>query len=242
MRKVIENMDYSKINGLSKNAGIAGFMYLMFIITTILADILGNIGFGDVTTIANTIISNNFQFQLSFIFSLFSAVFFLLAAWFLYKLLKHVNENIALLFLLLNLGGVIIQCISTLNLISAMTVLSGANYLQTIPANQLQAQAMLFIEIYKNGFNMAQIFYGAWVLPLGYLIFKSRFFPKILGILLMTDCFAILTYFLQFFLFPEYTLISYPCYVISAISEFLLTFWLLFKGYKSNNTLKTEIN
>ncbi|MCL2116153.1 MAG: DUF4386 domain-containing protein, partial [Methanobrevibacter sp.] len=214
MQKGIEKRNYSKINGLSKNARIAGFMYLIFIITTIFADLFGNIGFGDAATIVNTIVSNSFLFQIGFISNLFTAVFFFLAAWFLYRILKPVNKNIALLFLLLNLSGVITQCIATLNLISAMTVLSGANYLQAIATDQIQAQAMLFIEIYKNGFNIAQIFYGAWVFPLGYLIFKSRFFPKILGILLMIDCFAILTYFLQFFIFPEYTLIAYPCYVI----------------------------
>ena len=233
MSKTIEDRNILKINGLSKNARIAGLMYLIFIITSILADLLGHIGFGDVTAIANTIVTNIFQFQLGFIISLFSAIFFFLAAWFLYKVLKTVNKNVALLFLLLNLGGVIIHCISTLNLISAMVILNGTSYLQVIPVDQLQAQGMLFIEIYKNGFNISQIFYGAWVFPLGYLIYKSGFLPKILGILLMIDCFAILTYFLQFILLPDYSLIAYPSYAISAISEFSLTFWLLFKGVKN---------
>jgi len=236
-----KDMNILKISGLKKNARIAGLMYLIFIISSILADLLGHIGFGDFTTIINVILTNNFQFQLGFISSLFSALIFFIAAWFLYKVLKPVNKNIALLFLLLNLGGVIIQCISTLNLISAMVVLNGASYLQGISTNQLHAQAMLFIEIYKNGFNLAQIFYGAWTFPLGYLIYKSGFFPKILGILLIIDCFAILTYFLQFFILPDYNIIAYPCYAISAISEFSLTFYLIFKGVKSDDIFKTEI-
>ena len=61
---------------------------------------------------------------------------------------------------------------------------------------------MLYIDLYKNGYLIAQVFYGAWVLPLGYLVFKSGFLPRFLGILLMIDCFAILTWFIQFFLFP----------------------------------------
>ena len=168
----------------------------------------------------------SYWFRIGFVFGLFSALFFLLTAWALYVLLKTVNKNIALLFVLLNVCGVAVQSLSILNLIASMTIL-----------NENQVQAALFIELYKNGFNIAQIFYGAWVFPLGYLIYKSKIIPKILGIFLMVDCFAILIYFLQFFLLPDLKIIAYPCYVISAISEFSLTFWLLIKGVKNNGII-----
>src|SRR3990170_8805951 len=114
------------------------------------------------------------------------AVFFLLAAWALYVLLKPVNKNLALLFLLLNLSGVAVECINTLNLFAALQVLSGANYLNVFQTGQLQAMAMTFLNSYTNGFMIAQIFFGTWLLPLGYLVYKSRFLPKqLLGILLI---------------------------------------------------------
>jgi hypothetical protein len=69
-------------------------------------------------------------------------------------------------------------------------------------------------------------------LPLGYLVYKSGFLPKFLGILLMIDCFAILIWFFQFFLLPGLEVISYPGLAISAIAEFSLTLWLLIKGVK----------
>jgi hypothetical protein len=206
-----------------KIAKFAGLLYLVFILSSVFADLFGHIGFGDTETIINTILSNEFLFRIGFIIGLFSALFFLLTAWALYILLKPVNKNIAFLFILLNLCGVIIQCLSILNLIGGMMVLQ-----------ENQWQAILFIQLYKNGFNIAQIFYGAWVFPLGYLIYKSEFIPKIFGIFLMIDCFAILIYFLQFFLFSNYIIIAYICYSISAISEFSLTFWLLIKGIKNN--------
>jgi hypothetical protein len=221
--------------GNERAARIAGLLYLMFIIVSILADIFSHIGFGDAESILNSMITHNRLFRVGFIFGMFAALFFLFAAWFLYVILKTVNKNIALLFVLLNLGGVIIQCLSTLNLIAGMTVLSGADYLQMMQPEQLQAQAMLFINLYKDGFNIAQIFYGAWTFPLGYLIFKSGFIPKILGIFLMIDCFAILIYFLQHILLPDYTAIATPCYIISAISEFSITLWLLIKGVSNKN-------
>lgn len=165
-------------------------------------------------------------------------MFFLSAAWALYVLLKPVNKNIALLFVLLNLGGVAVQCFSMLNLFAGLTLLGGADYLKIFQADQLQAQAMLFINFYKNGFIMAQIFYGAWVFPLGYLVFKSGFLPRILGVFLMVDCFAILIWFFQYFLFPGCGIISYPCWVISAIAEFSLTLWLLIKGVKERQEVR----
>ena len=98
--------------------------------------------------------------------------------------------------------------------------------------DQLQAQAMLFINLYKNGYIIAQIPYGIWLFPLGYLVFKSGFLPKILGILLIVDCFGLLISVLQYFLLPGYEVISYPCMVVSFIAELSLTLWLLIKGVK----------
>jgi hypothetical protein len=207
-------------------ARIGGFLYLSFIMASIFSELFGKIGFGDSQTIINRILSNEFFFRIGFVLGLFSALFFLLTAWLLYMFLKPVNKNIALLFLLLNICGVSIHSLSILNLIAGMIILQ-----------ENLTQAILFIDLYKNGFNISQIFYGAWVFPLGYLIYKSKFIPKILGIFLMIDCFAILTYFLQFFLFPEYKIIAYICYAISAISEFSLTFWLIIKGVNNSKQI-----
>ena len=125
-----------------------------------------------------------------------------------------------------------VECVNTLNLFSALLLLSGADYLSVIPAAQLQAQALLYIDLYTNGFMIAQIFYGAWLLPLGYLVYRSGFLPRSLGILLIIDFVAVLIWFLQFFLLPGLDVISYPGLVVSFIAEFSLTLWLLVKGVK----------
>jgi hypothetical protein len=80
---------------------------------------------------------------------------------------------------------------------------------------------------------MAQIPYGAWLFPLGYLVFKSGFLPKTLGFLLIADGFGLLIYIFQYFLLPGYEIISYPCFVVSFIAELSLTLWLLIKGVKA---------
>jgi hypothetical protein len=226
----------------NKTARIAGFMYLLYIISSIIADKIGHIGFGNAAVIVNTMTAHESLFRISFVIGLFSVVFFLLAAWALYAVLKPVNKNMALLFLLLNLGGFVIWCSSMLNLFASVLILSGADYLKVFPADQLHALAMLFTNLYKNGTIIAQVPYGLWVLPLGYLIFKSGFLPKALGILLMIDFVSILIWFFQFFLLPDYPIIAYPCYVVSFLAEFGLTLWLLIKGVNVEKWEKVRLN
>jgi hypothetical protein len=213
---------------------MAGFLYLMMIVTLIFSSVVRSklIVFGDATATANTIMASEWLFRIGFVSELLSAVFFLLAAWALYVLLKLVNKYLAFLFVLLNLGGVAIQCMNTLNLFVALLLLSGADYLKVFQANQLQALAMIFLNVYKNGFMIAQVFYGAWLFPLGYLVFKSGFLPRILGIMLIIDGFGVLIWFFQFFLFPGYEGITYPGLVASFIAEFSLSLWLLIMGVK----------
>jgi len=211
---------------------MAGFLYFMYIVTSIISNLFGRFVSVDAPATVNNIMAHESQSRIGFVISLFSVVFFLLAAWALYVLLKPVNKNIALLFLLLNLGGFAIWCFSMLNLFASLLLLSGADYLKVFQPDQLQALAMFFVNLFKNGAVTAQILYGIWLFPLGYLVFKSGFLPKILGILLIVDCFGLLIYVFQRFLLPGYEVISYPCMVVSFIAELSLTLWLLIKGVK----------
>jgi hypothetical protein len=224
------------MSSVNKTARIAGLLYLIYVIASIIADLLGHFVFADAPATVNNIIDHESLFRAGVVISLFSYVFFLLAAWYLYVLLKTVNQNTALLFLLLNLGGFAILVYSHLNLFSALTLLSGVDYLKVLQPDQLQAQAMLYINLYKTGSTIAQIPFGVWLLPLGYLVFKSGFLPKILGILLIADCFGLLIYVCQRFLLPDYTVIAYPCWALGFMAEVSLTLWLLIKGVKDQKT------
>ena len=213
---------------------MAGVFYLIFILTTVLASYIRStiIVSGDAAATANNIMGSELFFRIGFVTELVSAVFFLLAAWALYVLLKPVNKNLALLFLLLNLGGVAVECINALNLFAAIQLLSGANYLNVFQTGQLQAMAMSYLNLYTSGFIIAQIFFSAWLLPLGYLVYKSRFLPKFLGLLLILDFFGNMSWFLQGFLLPDYKILAYPGNAISLIAEISLTAWLLIMAVK----------
>jgi hypothetical protein len=224
------------MNTNKKTARIAGLIYLIYIVVSIFANVLGRsklIILGDAATTARNIIASAMQFRIGFVLDLVSAVLFLLTAWALYVLLKPVNKNLALLFLLLNLGGVAVHCFSDLFLIASQLILSGADYLKAFQADQLQALAMLSLNIYKNGFSgIAQIFFSAWLFPLGYLVYKSGTLPRFLGIIVMVECFAWLMFPVQFFFFPRNVVLPYVSSVAGFIGEFSLMLWLLIMGAK----------
>ncbi len=232
------------MNAIQKTARMAGLLYLIYIVTTIVADVFGRsklIVFGDAAATAQNIMASEWQFRIGITGDLVSAIFFLLAAWALYVLLKSVNKDLALLFLLLNLGGVAVYSINLLNQFAALLLLSGADYLKVFQADQLQALAMFFLNLKTNGYWISQIFFGAWLFPLGYLVFKSGFLPRILGIVMMIHCVGWLMTFLQFFLFPGFGVIIYLTYPLGFISEFGLTLWLLIMGAKDQKPALVEV-
>jgi hypothetical protein len=211
-------------------ARVAGGFYIAFVLASVLAGLLGHIGMGGVDQVYQAIATDVGSFRLALVVALISAFLFLMAAWSLYVLLRRVNEQLALLFLLLNAIGVAIQCASMFPLISALLLGDDASRMQAYSAAQLEGLAYLSIGLYKTGFVTAQLFFGTWLFPLGYLVYKSKFLPKFLGVILMLDGIGVLIWFLQALLLPAYPAISYPAFVLGFVAEVGLGLWLLVKG------------
>ncbi len=97
---------------------------------------------------------------------------------------------------------------------------------------ELQTQVMLYLTNYANGIEISQIFWGLGLFPFGYLVFKSGFLPKFLGILLMAGCFGYLITFFGGFLYPDFhkTLISDIVGMPAPIGEIGICLWLLIMG------------
>ena len=215
-----------------KVARIAGGFYLTYILASVLATMLANIGLGDAQQVYQAIVTNEGSFRLGLVIALTTGFLFLMAAWGLYVLLRPVNKDLALLFLLLNAVGVAIQGASMLSLASAMLQEGGAGHMQAYSAAQLEGLALLSINVYKTGWVTAQLFFGTWLFPLGYLVYKSRFLPRLLGVLLLLDGIAVLIWFLQALLLPAHPAIHYPGLAVSFIAELGLGLWLLVKGVR----------
>jgi Domain of unknown function (DUF4386) len=213
-------------------ARITGGFFLAYILASVLATMLGQIGLGGSDQVYQAMVTNEASFRLGLVVALTTGFLFLMVAWGLYVLLRPVNEHLALLFLLLNAVGVAIQTASMLGLVAAMLTGDEASHTGAYPAGQLEGLAYLFIGVYKTGFVTAQLFFGTWLFPLGYLVYKSGYLPRFLGVLLLLDGIAVLIWFLQAFLLPEVPAIRYPGLAVSFIAEVGLALWLLVKGVK----------
>jgi hypothetical protein len=215
---------------LGKVARITGGFYLAYILASVLATMVGQIGLGDAQQVHQAIVTNEASFRLGLVIALMTGFLFLVTAWGLYVLLRPVNKNLALLFLLLNAVGVAIQGASMLGLVSVLLQGDASSHMQAYSAAQMEGLAYLSINTYKMGWVTAQLFFATWLFPLGYLVYKSGYLPRFLGALLVLDGIAVLVWFLQALLLPDYPAIRYPGIIVSFIAEVGLALWLLVKG------------
>jgi hypothetical protein len=218
-----------KMNSNSKIARTAGIFYLLYMVTSFIANLFGKFVFVEAPVTVNHIMTHAFQFRIGFVINLFSVVFFVVAAWALYVLLKPVNKDLALLFLLFNVAGFAVWLFSSLCLFASLLILNGIGTIRVFQPDQLQALAVFFVNLYKTGVVIAQVPYGVWLFPLGYLVLKSGSLPKILGVLLIADGICQFVYVCQRLIFPDLGMIAYPCLVTSFIAEVSLALWLSIK-------------
>lgn len=218
------------MNSINKTARLAGFLYLVIAVISAFGLIYVPaqlIVAGDAATTAHNIVASESLFRLGFMSNLITFTINVFVAVLLYQLLKPVNKNMAALMVILILVGLGIGMLNELNQFVALLLLSGADYLTAFTTEQLQALASLFLDIYQHGFSIAHIFWGLWLFPLGYLVFKSGFLPKVIGILLLIAGVGYLVDFALFFLLPDITV---KVSEFTFVGEVVLLLWLLIKG------------
>jgi len=182
---------------------------------------------GDAVTTANNIMAFGSLFRLSIVSALIIQVVNIFVVLVLFKLLKQVNKNLALLMVIFILLGVPIQMFNQLNHSATLILLSGADYLTAFGADQLQALVPLFLDLYDHGIEIAGIFWGLWLFPMGYLVYRSGYLPRILGVLLIIGGFGYLIESVTTFLFPNFeATIGW----FTFWGEILFPLWLLIKG------------
>ena len=218
-----------------KLARLAGFLYLAYIIACAVSTFLSNKPnvSGDDAAMVRNILAFEHIVRIGAMIEIVSALLFLWTAWALYALLKPVSKNLALLFLVTNLAGVAVQCVGTLMRFGALLVLNKSVDVHAFNADQVQALALLFLNWGGSGNMVLTLLYGAWLFPLGYLVFKSGFLPRFLGVLLVLDGMSLMICFVQLCLFPGYEKLTYPLYPIMFIAECGLALWLIVKGVKA---------
>jgi hypothetical protein len=215
-----------------KTARLAGLLWLLMFVFGPIAQIIRDRIFitGDAAATANNIMANGLLFRLGFVSDLIMMVIFMLLPLVLYKLLGSVNKNMAILMVIFVAVSVPINMINLMNEFASMQVLSGAGYLSVIQSGQLQAQAMLSYDMYLHGYEIANIFFALWLVPLGYLVYKSGFLPRVLGILLVIGGCGLFLNVFVYFLFPGYEIINTILLIPQTVAEFLFLAWALIRG------------
>ena len=216
----------------SKTARGAGLLYLVTVVTGIFSLIYvpSHINVhGDAASTVNNIIASESLFRLSIAAGSIGYVAFLLLPLALYDLLSPVNRKIAVLMVALAVACVPIEFVALADRLDILSLLNGDKYQQVFTADQQHARVMSLIDAYDNAIFISEIFWGLWLLPFGYLVFKSSFLPRILGILLMMGCFSYLIGFFGQVLFPHYTI---PSFVMlpASFGEIGICLWLLIVG------------
>lgn len=215
-------------------ARTSGFIYLILILTGIyglvyVPSTLIDLGNPELTVL--NIKKSEFLFRLGILSEIICFIAFIALPLFLHELLKSVGKTAALLMVIFAFLCIPMAFINIINKVNVLLLVSGVEYLQKIPQEQLNAQVMYLLASFNNGTMVANIFWGAWLFPFGYLVFKSNFLPKILGIFLMVGCFGYIVEFIARFLF---SITEIPWYVSmpSSIGEFGICLWLLIMGCK----------
>ncbi|SEJ53004.1 DUF4386 domain-containing protein [Demequina mangrovi] len=204
-------------------ARTAGAFYLAFIVASFLADQIGRIGLSNEDALADVIATSEARFRAGLAIALVSLLFFVLAAWALAELLRPFGRGLALLLLVLNAVGAAIHAAS-------LVVLSVG-----LAADAGDAVAVA-IEVHGTGVVAAQVFFSAWLFPLGMLLLRSGIVPRVLAWLVLLDGVAIAWWFVQAMLLPDSPELSYPAWAISFAAEAGLALWLLVRGARTGAT------
>lgn len=221
-----------------KIARIAGVLYLVVVLTglfTLMYVPSKLIVWSDAQVTFNNIIASETLFRLSIFAGVLCYLAFLLLPLVLYKLLSPVNKTYALAMVALSVISVPISLFNLTHKFAVLTLINGSEYFSAI---DLPKQVLLQLDYYNDGITIAAIFWGLWLFPFGYLVFKSGFLPKFLGILLMAGCFGYLINITGGLLFPvDYKALGISRFVSlpASLGEIGTCLWLLIAGVKTKN-------
>ena len=185
----------------------------------------------DAAATAHNIVASEPLYRVAFAADICGIASYLIVTLLLYALLKPVSRSISLLAASIGLVGVATQTFASLWYLAPLLLLGGEHYLAAFGAAQLQAMTLLSLHLYTQAFNIALVFFGLYCASLGYLIFRSTFLPRILGVLMTLAGLGLLTNSFLAFLAPGVASALTPLTLgLDGIGELALMLWLLIVG------------
>lgn len=225
------------MNARKNTALLAAFVYLVVIIT----------GMFSMAYVPDKLVDENnwqstfenikayrFLFKLGIYTSVICYVAFIFLPLILYKLLKTVDSSYAKAMVILALLGVPVSFNSIQFKFDILRLTGGNHSVHQAPLIDLQNRLMFSFQQYNYGLMLASVFWGLWLYPFGSLVYRSRFMPKFLGVLLILGCLGYLINFTGRTFVENYADTNVGNYIslLPAVAELSICFWLFYYGLK----------
>ena len=227
------------MNSINKLARAAGFLYLITIIAGGFAEAFVREGLtvsGDAVATAQNILASEQMYRFGFIADLVALICGTLLSLIFYILFKPVNKNISLLALILGSIASAVMAINLLNQLAPLLLLHNTSYLKAFTIEQLQTLSLFFLNFQEQGYGISLLLFAFYFPIIGYLVYKSNFLPRILGVLYAMAGLGYLINSLAMFLSPHIASNLFPYVLLPAlIGESSMCLWLIVKGVNVAN-------
>ena len=226
----------------NKLARAAGFLYLIIIIAGGFAEAFVRQGLtvsGDAVATAQNILASEQMYRFGFVADLVTLICGTVLSLIFYILFKPVNRNLSLLALVFSTVAGAVMAINLLNQLAPLLLLHNSSYLKAFNIEQLQTLSLFFLNLQSQGYNISLLLFAFYFPIIGWLVYKSNFLPRILGVIYTMAGLGYLINSLAWFLFPHLAAYLFPYVLLPAfIGEVSMSLWLIFKGVKTQqNTL-----
>src|SRR2546430_5001707 len=189
---------------------------------------------GDATATAAKVAANADLVRVGVLADLLQATVFVFLAMTLYLLLARVQRNVAIAMVILVAIATTIMCLDKVFQFAALRVATDPSYAAAFGIAGSNALVLLLLDIHNYGFLIAQIFFGLWLAPLGYLAYKSGMFPRALGVVLIVAAVSYLVDVLAAFSSPDLAKQIHPFLIIApTIGEIGIVVYLLVWGVRT---------
>ncbi|WP_213804430.1 DUF4386 domain-containing protein [Granulicella sp. dw_53] len=224
-----------RIEGMSPRlkARVAGLLYLIVIAGGIFAELFVRgqlVVHGDAAATAHNIMTHELLYRLGFAVEIFYCACNVPLVLLFYDLFKVVNRSVAVLVVFFSLVGTAIESVSLLGHFAPLLLLGGGHSLNGFTAEQLQSLSYVSLQLFERGFAIALVFFGFYCLLFGYLIFRSTFFPRVIGVLLALEGVCYLINSFANFVAPAFAARFFSYLMVFGLAEVLLCGWLLVRG------------
>jgi Domain of unknown function (DUF4386) len=232
------------MNSNNKLAKAAGFLYLVTIIAGGFAEAFVREGLtvsGNAVATAQNILASEQMYRYGFVADLVCLICGIFLSLIFYILFKPVNRNLSLLALVFSITAGGVMAVNLLNQLAPLLLLHNSSYLQAFKIDQLQTLSLFFLNLQSQGYNISLLLFAFYFPIIGWLVYKSNFLPRILGVIYTLAGVGYLVNSLAWFLFPHLAAYLFPYVLLPAfIGETSMSLWLIFKGVKAQKTEKVQ--